>query len=315
VSTSTHPPEARPAFAAPAGYIYNVMRYALHDGPGIRTTVFFKGCPLRCWWCHNPESLDPRPQLVHFADRCLQCGDCIPICPNGAVRWVNHAVSMDGACKSCGTCADFCAAGARELVGKWMTVAEAMAEIERDLVFFDESGGGVTFSGGEPLLQPEFLEALLDACRARGIHTVVDTSGLAPRDVVVRLAGKADLFYFDVKLVDSTKHRRFTGAPNEIILANLKTLVYLGANVVVRVPVIPGVNDSAAEVAELAALLSQLGIERAHLLPYHHVAAEKYRRLNLPDRMNGVAPPSAERLAEIAAQLEAHGIKTRIGGA
>ena len=307
-------PETRTPWE-PAGYVYNIMRYALHDGPGIRTTVFFKGCPLRCWWCHNPESQEPKPQLVYFADRCLECGDCIPICPNGAVRWVNGAISMDGACRSCGTCVDFCSAGARELVGKWMTVAETLAEIEKDAVFYDESGGGVTFSGGEPLLQPQFLEALLDACRARGIHTLVDTSGLAPREVLLRLSAKADVFYYDVKLVNPEKHRQYIGASNGVILENLEALVRAGASVVVRFPVIPGVNDGDADVAELAALLARLGLERVHLLPYHNIGIEKYRRLNLPYLMAGVEPPSHERLAQIAAQLEGQGMKVRIGGA
>jgi pyruvate formate lyase activating enzyme len=306
--------EARQGPTEPAGYIYNIMRFSLHDGPGIRTTVFFKGCPLRCWWCHNPESQEPAPQLVYFAERCLQCGDCIPICPNGAVRWVNGAISIDGACRSCGTCVDFCAAGARELMGRWMTVADTLAEIEKDRVFYDQSGGGVTFSGGEPLLQPEFLEALLDACRARRIHTVVDTSGLAPREVLLRLAAKTDLFYYDVKLVDSEKHRRYIGAPIDAILENLEALAGKGAAIVVRFPVIPGVNDGEAEVAALGALLARLGLLQLHLLPYHTIGVEKYRRLNLPYQMNGVQPPSHERLAQIAAQLEAQGLSVRIGG-
>jgi len=301
--------------AEPAGYIYNIMRFSLHDGPGIRPTVFFTGCPLRCWWCHNPARQEPRPQLVYFADRCLQCGDCIPICPNGAVQWVNGAISMDGACRSCGTCVDFCAAGARELMGRWMTVAETLAEIEKDSVFYDESGGGVTFSGGEPLLQPEFLEALLDACRARGIHAVVDTSGIAPREILLRLAANTDLFYYDVKLVDAEKHRRYIGAPNDLILDNLAALAHTGAAVMVRFPVIPGVNDGEADVAALGTLLARLKLRQLHLLPYHTIGMEKYRRLNLPYQMNGVNPPSRERLAQIAAQLEAQGLTVRIGGA
>lgn len=314
-TTSTQMAAAQNVPAEPAGYIYNIMRFSLHDGPGIRTTVFFKGCPLRCWWCHNPESQEPKPQLVYFAERCLQCGDCIPLCPNGAVQWVNGAISMDGACRSCGTCVEHCAAAARELMGRWMTVADTLAEIEKDSVFYDESGGGVTFSGGEPLLQPQFLGALLDACRARGIHTVVDTSGLAPRDVLLRLAAKTDLFYYDVKLVDQEKHRRYIGAPNDIILENLAALAGKGAAIVVRFPVIPGVNDGDGDVAALGSLLARLKLRQLHLLPYHTIGMEKYRRLNLPWQMDGVQPPSRERLAQIAAQLEAQGLTVRIGGA
>jgi pyruvate formate lyase activating enzyme len=314
LETKRAPAQSQSATAEPAGYIYNIMRYSLHDGPGIRTTVFFKGCPLRCWWCHNPESQESAPQLVYFADRCLSCGDCIPICPNGAVHWVNGSISMDGACRGCGTCTDSCAADARELLGRWMTVAETLAEIEKDAVFYDESGGGVSFSGGEPLLQPVFLEALLDACRARHIHTVVDTSGLAPREVLLRLSGKVDLFYYDVKLVDAQKHQHYIGVPGDVILENLEALARARAAVVIRFPVIPGVNDGDAEIAALAALLARLNLRRIHLLPYHKIGVEKYRRLNRPYLMQGVEPPSPERLKHIAGWFEGQGFTVRIGG-
>jgi pyruvate formate lyase activating enzyme len=302
------------AVVEPAGYIYDIMRYSLHDGPGIRTAVFFKGCPLRCWWCHNPESQASKPELIHFAERCLSCGDCIPVCPEGAIQWVDGAISMSAACRSCGTCVDTCPAGARELVGRWMTVAETLAEIEKDIVFYDESGGGVTFSGGEPLLQPLFLEALLDACREKRIHTVLDTSGLAPRDALLRLSRKVDLFYYDLKLVDSENHRQYTGAPNDVILENLEALVHANATVVVRFPVIPGVNDGDEHIAALAKLLSRLALRHIHLLPYHQTGIEKYRRLNLAYRMNDVEPPAPQHLRQIAAQLEREGLTVKIGG-
>jgi pyruvate formate lyase activating enzyme len=290
------------------------MRYSLHDGPGIRTTVFFKGCPLRCWWCHNPESQAPKPELMFFAERCLGCGDCIPVCPESAVQWVNGAISITSACRSCGTCVDTCVAGAREIVGRWMTVQETLAEIEKDIVFYDQSGGGVTFSGGEPLLQPLFLEALLDACRSRRIHTVVDTSGLAPRRVVERLAAKADLFYFDLKLVDRERHRHYTGVPNDAILENLRLLAERGAAIVVRVPVVPGINDDEENLRAMAAFLKPLGLSRVDLLPYHTIGLEKYRRLNLPNRMDGTKPPAPEHMRRIAGDLEQKGFVVRIGG-
>lgn len=300
--------------AEPAGFIYHIMRYSLHDGPGIRTTVFFKGCPLRCWWCHNPESQAPKPELMYFAERCLGCGDCIPVCPEGAVHWVDGVISISAACKSCGTCVDICPAGARALVGRWMTVAETLAEIEKDTVFYDQSGGGVTFSGGEPLLQPLFLEALLDACRAKGIHTVVDTSGFARRDVVLRLSKKVDLFYYDVKLLNPDQHRQYIGVPNDGILENLEILARTGAALVVRFPLIPGVNDDAENVAAMAKLLVRLKLPQIHVLPYHQIGMEKYHRLDLPNHMQGVQPPAPEQVRKIAAEFEREGLAVKIGG-
>jgi len=302
------------ASAEPAGYIYHIMRYSLHDGPGIRTTVFFKGCPLRCWWCHNPESQAVRPELMFFAERCLACGDCIPLCPEGAVHWVDGAISVSSACKSCGTCVDICPAGARELVGRWMTIEEALAEIEKDRVFYDQSGGGVTFSGGEPLLQPAFLEALVAACRARGIHTVLETSGLARGETLRKLSGMVDLFYFDVKLVDGAKHRQYTGVGNEAILENLETLAEAGASVVVRMPLIPGVNDDEENISATMRLLKRLRLRQIHVLPYHRTGIEKYRRLDQPNRMQDVAPPPREQVRAVAAQFEDAGFTVKIGG-
>lgn len=299
----------------PAGYIYNIMRYSIQDGPGIRTTLFFKGCSLRCWWCHNPESQDVKPQLLYFADRCLGCGDCIPVCPESAIDWEDGHVSVSSACRACATCVETCVASAREVVGRWMSVAETLAEIEKDIVFYDQSGGGVTFSGGEPLLQPRFLGALLDACRARRIHTVVDTSGFAPADVLSQLIGKADLFYYDLKLVDAEKHRKYIGAPNDVILANLETLARAQASVVVRIPVIAGINDDDRETAAMAALLARLGLNRVHLLPYHKIGIEKYRRLAIECRLDGPEPPTPAQLERIAGHMQAQGLSVQIGGA
>jgi pyruvate formate lyase activating enzyme len=310
--------QARPAeriAPQPAGYIYNIMRYSTQDGPGIRTTLFFKGCSLRCWWCHNPESQEAGPQLLYFADRCLGCGDCIPVCPESAIDWEDGHVAVSSACRACATCVETCVASAREVVGRWMSVAETLAEIEKDIVFYDQSGGGVTFSGGEPLLQPRFLEALLDACRARGIHSIVDTSGFAPADVLARFIGKADLFYYDLKFVDAEKHRKYIGAPNDVILANLERLAGAHAPVVVRIPVIAGVNDDDRETAAMAALLARLGLKRVYLLPYHKIGIEKYRRLGIKYRLDGLEPPPLAQLERIAGHMEARGLSVQIGGA
>jgi pyruvate formate lyase activating enzyme len=308
------PAERGAVSAELTGTIYHIMRYALHDGPGIRTTVFFKGCPLRCWWCHNPESQAARPELMYFAARCLRCGDCLAVCPEHAIQWAEGAPAITAACKNCGTCVEFCSAGARELVGRAMTVSETLAEIEKDRVFYDQSGGGATFSGGEPLLQAEFLEALVDACRERGIHTVVETSGFARRDAILRLSRKVDLFYYDIKLADREKHRQYTGVVNDVILENLEALTRAQGKVVVRFPVIPGVNDDAQNVAALRKLLARLGLAQVHLLPYHHIGLEKYRRLELENRMQGAQPPSLEHLRQIGAEFERAGIAVKMGG-
>jgi pyruvate formate lyase activating enzyme len=296
------------------GLIFNIMRFCLHDGPGIRTTVFFKGCPLCCWWCHNPEGRTSQPDLMFFENRCVLCGECLETCPHGAIVQEDHVMRTTEACRACGACVDACAAGARELAGHWMTVAEVLDEIEKDRLFWDESGGGVTFSGGEPLLQPIFLESLLDRCRTRDIHTAVETCGYAQRDLLLRIASKVDLFLFDLKLLDSERHRANTGRGNESILANLRTLVQDGRDVIVRYPVIPEVNGDEANVKQMIELLRPLGLRRIHLLPFHPTGANKYRRLRLPNREMGNDGSINSLVERIAQEFSGHGFEVRIGG-
>lgn len=307
---------ARPQLAGDSltGLIFNIMRFSLHDGPGIRTTVFLKGCPLACWWCHNPESQEFEPSLMYIEGRCRRCGDCVEACPRGAITLEEGVIETSGRCEKCGICASACAAGARDLLGRRLTVSEALSEIERDTVFFEESGGGVTISGGEPLSQPAFTEALLTACRARRIHTALDTSGFAPRDVVLRVSLHADLVLYDLKLVDAAAHRRYTGAPNEPILDNLAALVEAGRNVVVRLPLIPGINDTPEEIRSLTGLVSRLGLQRIDLLPYHHIGMDKYRRLAIEPRLGAVQPPPPAEVSRFAGELSARGLQVRIGG-
>ena len=272
------------------GTIFNVMRYSLHDGPGIRTTVFFKGCPLACWWCHNPEGRSFLPEPVYFADRCRHCGDCIESCPEHAIAETGGEMRATLRCRRCGTCVDVCRAGAREIAGRRVTLSEVISEIEKDTVFFDESGGGVTLSGGEPASQPEFAEGILDACRELRIHTAVETCGYAPRSAVLRLASRSDLILYDLKLVDDAKHRRYTGVSNQSILDNLDALSRLGVPLTVRIPVIPGVNDSPADMDDFGQFLAGARIRSVHLLPYHRIGAEKYRRLGVPNPLEHLAP-------------------------
>ncbi|MCC6398662.1 MAG: glycyl-radical enzyme activating protein, partial [Bacteroidetes bacterium] len=238
------------------GTIFNIMRFAVNDGPGIRTTVFLKGCPLSCWWCHNPEGLNPGIQVTYRAERCILCGSCIDRCPQHALQLDGTMVKRDDLrCLICGSCADECYLDARQVVGREIDTEELLAEVLKDRKFYDESGGGVTFSGGEPLLQHEFLVEVLEACKAHGLHTAIETSGLATREQLEEVRRWTDLFLFDVKLIDEERHKYFTGWSNVRILENLNHLVSCGASVVARVPLIPGVNDDDTSVNEVGRTL------------------------------------------------------------
>ena len=257
------------------GVVFDIKRYAVHDGPGIRVTFFLTGCPLDCWWCHNPEcrSLDPGN-----GD-----GDATP---NG--NWKK---------------------------GWEISVEEALGEIEKEILFLDESGGGATFSGGEPLMQPEFLKAVLEACRRKEIHTILDTSGYAPPEILESVAGEVDLFHFDLKLADDEEHQKFTGVSNELILENLKRLTKWGKPIVIRFPVAPGITDGDANVAGVAdCIVSAGGIGEVHVLAYHKAAEGKYERLGLKNRMSGVEPQSESEMERVARRFEERGLKVKIGG-
>jgi pyruvate formate lyase activating enzyme len=299
-----------------SGTVFDISRYAIHDGPGIRTTVFFKGCPLSCWWCHNPESISREPQVSLRPGRCIQCGKCVEVCPNHAIALTGGAAATDPSlCRLCLECAKVCCADAREVVGRTATVDEVMAEIIKDTPFYDESGGGVTFSGGEPLLQPAFLLGLLDACGRLDIHRAVDTSGYADPELLHRVAEKTDLFLYDLKHMDPDVHKKYTGVGNELILANLQSLAATHAAIHVRLPLIPGVNDDQANVEKTAAFLRQLNhVERVDILPYHDVMNSKYRRFGRLYRLGRVPPPGTAQLEEVAGVLSSLGLRVTIGG-
>lgn len=254
------------------GYLFDIKRYAIHDGPGIRVTLFLQGCPLRCWWCHNPEGI----RTIHGASNAEQK-------PIKIIRTV--------------------------------TVREVLAEIEKDTVFFDESGGGVTFSGGEPLIQHQFLNAVLDECRRREIHTVVDTSGYAPTGVVQSVMDRVNLFLYDLKLMDDGEHERYTGVSNRPILENLRLLVESGKKVIVRFPLIPGINDTEENLSRMLDFLVSLQkIEKMSILPFHQTAQAKYRRLELEDKTHTIQPPTPERIAVVKERFERAGFLVQVGG-
>lgn len=296
------------------GLVLNIMRFALHDGPGIRTTVFLKGCPLNCWWCHNPEGRAGKTEVTYFAERCIRCGDCVRACPKGALELNEQVIRDSRLCRQDTRCVEVCPTGAQEVLGRYMTVPEVMGEVLKDQVFFDESGGGMTLSGGEPLLQADFAGELLAACRSHRIHTVLDTCGFAEWQELDRIRENVDVFLFDLKIMDPVQHQRFTGVTNDRILASLRLLAERQSAVIVRIPVIPGVNDGEDNLAAVSGFLSPLGLRRIDLLPYHRIAVGKYSRLGLTHRMGSVAPPTEEHLQAIAARLTRDGFRVGIGG-
>jgi pyruvate formate lyase activating enzyme len=289
-----------------AGLVFDIQRFSVHDGPGIRTTVFLKGCPARCPWCHNPESQSFDPELLAFPERCVNCGRCREVCPNGT----------DAArCTACGACAAECPADARQLAGARMAVDAVIGSAVRDRVFYDESGGGVTFSGGEPFAQPAFLLALLRAARDAGLSTAVDTCGFVARDVLLEAAPLVDLFLYDLKALDAARHRDVVGLPLAPILGNLDALGRAGARVWLRIPIVPSFTDERAGLDEAARIAGgNRAVQRVHLLPYHAAGSGKFRRLGRPYALDATAAPSASRMAELADIFRSRGIDTRIGG-
>ena len=294
--------------------VFNIMRFSTQDGPGIRTTVFFKGCPLSCWWCHNPESQKLQPELLYLEERCRHCGDCVTACPQHAIEQVAGAVRTSALCRRCGQCTEACQAEARQMAGRRLTVGELVAEIERDLVFFEESGGGVTLSGGEPLAQPRFVSALLRACRDRGIGTVIDTCGYAPGGVFLDVALAADLVLYDLKLMDPARHKQYTGVSNRRILANLEALVARGRPVTVRIPVMPGINDADDDIRQFASYLAELPVKQVELLPYNNIGAGKYKRLGLAYRLPDAPRPTAEDLGRFRDALTRADLNVTVRG-
>jgi len=301
-----------------SGTIFDIKKYSINDGPGIRTTVFFSGCPLSCLWCHNPESQSLMPLLLYRRGRCLGCGTCVEVCPEGAIRMESNistqqifdsVIADRSRCTRCQTCVVTCYSGAREFSGREATVEAIMAQIEREIPFYDESGGGVTFSGGEPLMQPRFLSALLKACRRQEVHTIVDTSGFANWDVFEQIREDVDLFLYDLKHMDSIRHREVTGVSNELILENLRRLSAVGAKCSVRIPLIPGINDDERNLVASGKFLASLPqLEGVELMAYHDIAQAKYEALGREYALAGTTPPAETDMNNAAEVLRSYGV-------
>ncbi len=297
------------------GTIFNIQKYAIHDGPGIRTTVFLKGCPLKCGWCHNPESQSIQQEILFSPDKCIGCGDCYKGCIGKAISSIQgQRIKDNNKCSLCGNCAVNCPAEAIEMIGKTMTAEDLMKEIEKDRIFYEESGGGVTFSGGEPLMQLEFLHEVLHRCREVEIHTVLDTSGYSSWETLSKISSHVELFLYDIKHMNDQKHMALTGVSNRPILDNLKKLVAEGKRIWIRVPIIPGINDDDQNIAEIGSLMDSLKLREIYLLPYHNIAMDKYRRLGKTYGLPDIQTPSDRCMNEIAQNLKSCGLNVRIGG-
>jgi len=297
--------------------VFDIKRYAINDGPGIRIAVFLKGCNLNCAWCHNPESISDEAERMYSSSRCIRCGTCVAACPEKAITLTPEGIITDMAlCKMYGKCAGVCPTKAIEISGGEISVAEIMQEIEKDRPFFDQSGGGVTFSGGEPLLHHKFLIRLLKECGKRGIHRAVDTAGFVKTEIILQVAEHTDLFLYDLKMMDPEKHRRWIGVTNEKILENLKTLSDTGANIIIRIPLIGGVNDDAENIETTARFVAGLsGVKKeVNLLPYHKIAQTKYQKLGRPEDFQLMEEPSKDIQLQAISIFQKYGLAATIGG-
>ena len=285
----------------PRGTIFDIKRFAVHDGPGIRTTVFLKGCPLSCLWCHNPESMKIERQIVFFQSKCIGCGECFKRCPNNAIEATPQGRKYyRDKCTLCGTCVEYCYAEATVMQGKVASVKEVIEEVKKDMPFYENSGGGVTLSGGEPTMQSEFCIALLRESRKAGMHTALDTSGYVKWETFSKILDYVDLVLYDIKHMDRVKHKKYTGLSNELILSNLRKLGEMDIAIEIRMPVIPGINDSEDNLSAVSRFLHEMkNIQRIKLLPYHRLGEGKYERLDMVYELKGIEPPDKGRMEQL----------------
>ncbi len=298
------------------GRIFAIKKYAIHDGPNIRTTIFLKGCPLSCLWCHNPEGMDTDIAFLTTEDRCIGCNTCIDACVNRSLSRDNHSITRDDSrCSLCLNCLEACPACVYESTGWEASVEEVVGEVKKDIPFYDQSGGGVTFSGGEPLMQHEFLLELLRKCGNLGIHRVVDTSGYAVTPTMLGIARETDMFLIDLKHMDNARHRHFTGVDNELILHNISTLADQGEEICLRITLIEGFNCDDENIAECGRFIAALpGVSAVDLLPYHAIATAKYKKLGLPNPGDQFAPVPEGKITRYTEILKQCGLHVQVGG-
>lgn len=298
------------------GIVFDIQRFSIQDGPGIRTTVFLKGCPLRCLWCSNPESQKFPPELFFSESLCVRCHRCVEVCPTGATE-----LNSDGTiqinyelCKACGECVKVCPSGARTTSGKLMSIEEVLDMVKKDSLFYRNSGGGVTASGGEPLYQPDFLIGLFKECQEAGIQTALDTSGYACWETIEKILGYVDLVLFDIKHMDSEKHKEYTGVDNKLILRNAEKLAQERKPLIIRVPLIPGYNDSEENIMALARFMRERELVRIDLLCYHQFGRKKYEMLGREYKLSGVNTYKDEEVQMIKEELESFRLDVSIVG-
>ncbi len=295
--------------------ITNIQKCSVHDGPGIRTTVFFKGCPLTCLWCHNPETQRYTKDIMYSNEKCSLCGQCEKRCPNKAISISEKIVCTNlEKCDFCEKCMDFCVNNAREVIGKEYTVEELIKEVDKDKIFYEQSGGGVTLSGGEVMMQIEFVEAFVKRCRDKGISVVVDTCGYTSFENYKRILDYVDIFLYDLKLINSQKHEKFIGKPNKLIIENLQKLCEYGAKINIRIPLIEGVNTDEDNINETIKFLQSLNIKEVNLLPYHDIGMHKYTKLNMFYKQEHMSKPSEKKVEEIKKVFEKYNYHVKIGG-
>ena len=293
--------------------IFNIQPYSINDGPGVRSTIFIKGCPLRCKWCHNPESNLMRPQLMFYSTKCIGCGRCTDLCPQQAAHIVDGKAKTDRyLCTDCGKCTDICLMGAREIAGKMKTAEAVFHEIGKDKQYYQSSGGGITISGGEPLTKPDFCIELIEMCVKEGIHTAIETCGYASIDSVKQVFTKLDLVFMDLKALNSELHKALTGCSNELILKNMQYAYHdMKKNMVIRIPIVPGLNDGKENIQESSLFIRDKLSEKVHvqLLPYHAMGNSKLENLENNNEQPYITVPSDAYMEMIKNEMEEYGLK------